>query len=545
VAIAFVCSNGQIMVNPQMRDFLEDHIHYSVDLVALPAGDHTSPGPDGLHVITNADSTLEGWLPADDPVFDGKAPTGAKFGYNLSAQTELDQLWPPIPSDAALLEMQHKSVFDDIKGTHVDAVLDFPSVASNSFEELSVTVAGASIDDTATASVQGGPTADGVIQAWVSAADTVTVRYTNPSGGAIDPPSSTYHITVFKDPVGPDAVATSFKGFQRVAYEHVTIDANGIWWMTACYNEVPWYADLNTITSSSSLSSSSSSLSSQSSSASVEDCPVDRPFLLKLSFIKMVFATDKTVVTSLQPAEDSPIEVLGCDGQAAKTGDLKLALNLAFLIDQTDVEGFNVFKELTAEGKFNTGPIVEGLRAGSNVSLSGTPNPTDEELIQGVVTIDVDTDPAERELPPQIIRLGDARERFLAEIPYIGFPASADSGVRLKFVVPPLGLPTTPKLKLRTLLLGTATGTFPDLTMTYRRLPRPTGGGEESLPLTDSPLTYTTTVSITINSYKELESAEFTIAPGDTVFVFINRADGDGYAGEVGLLRSGGVIVAG
>lgn len=93
-----------VFVNAKLHDLLESHRHYRFDLVAAPAGSHTPPSPGDPHEITDPDPELEGWLPADHAVFDGNAPNGAKFGYNLSA-SNLKNLWPPQPISGAHLEL--------------------------------------------------------------------------------------------------------------------------------------------------------------------------------------------------------------------------------------------------------------------------------------------------------------------------------------------------------------------------------------------------------------------------------------------------------
>ena len=56
-----------------------------------------------LWTIEDADDAEMGWLPADHSSFDGLAPEGAVFGYNLAA-AELQHLWPPVPLSSAYLE---------------------------------------------------------------------------------------------------------------------------------------------------------------------------------------------------------------------------------------------------------------------------------------------------------------------------------------------------------------------------------------------------------------------------------------------------------
>ena len=148
--------SGNVFVNPSFSDVLVDHTHHSVDLVTKPAGDHEPPLSTGTHSITQPaagwDTAVEGWLPASHTVFDTrKAPTGAKFGYNIDANSYLSGTWPPTPIDNAYIE-------------------------------------------------------------WDRGGDT----YTGSAGIAL----------------GDKSV--------------IKLDDNGIWWMTDCYDTVPWSKDYNT-----------------------------------------------------------------------------------------------------------------------------------------------------------------------------------------------------------------------------------------------------------------------------------------------------------
>lgn len=118
VAVLRRTVDGKVFVMPQFVDFLDRHTHYSFDLVCRPAGDHTPPASEALHVITDADSSLSGWLPADDAIFAGKAPAGAVFGYNLSQHGALRNAFPPIPLGNAALEW-NKALTTDVGFTGV------------------------------------------------------------------------------------------------------------------------------------------------------------------------------------------------------------------------------------------------------------------------------------------------------------------------------------------------------------------------------------------------------------------------------------------
>lgn len=105
VAVLRATPDGKVFVMPQFVDFLDRHTHYKFTLLCEPAGDTTPPGPGGTHTITNGDSDLRGWLPADHESFEGHAPPGAVFGYNLEADLGLKNAWPPQPLGQAYLEI--------------------------------------------------------------------------------------------------------------------------------------------------------------------------------------------------------------------------------------------------------------------------------------------------------------------------------------------------------------------------------------------------------------------------------------------------------
>lgn len=134
VAVCFVqgikdnCADDPwIIVAPQVRDFLEEHVHYRFELVARPAGEHdpAAAADTGTHVIENADADLEGWLPAAHPIFrrdptdpaTNYAPAGAKFGYNFSQHAALQRVWPPLPLSA--VAMLWDKGYDQVGATEI------------------------------------------------------------------------------------------------------------------------------------------------------------------------------------------------------------------------------------------------------------------------------------------------------------------------------------------------------------------------------------------------------------------------------------------
>jgi hypothetical protein len=86
------------------------------------------------------------------------------------------------------------------KGLTATATLDFPSTAVGAVSNLTVTVTGAALNDVVSLGVPNGSVPlTGDFSAWVSAANTVTVRYTNNSTTtAQDPAINTFKVFVTK-----------------------------------------------------------------------------------------------------------------------------------------------------------------------------------------------------------------------------------------------------------------------------------------------------------------------------------------------------------
>lgn len=86
----------KVLVQPNMRDSLDEHTHFKKQLHPFAAGGSINISGDNVSIV-GGNENLRGWLPADHAVFNNLAPTGAKFGYNLAADDALNQVWPPIP----------------------------------------------------------------------------------------------------------------------------------------------------------------------------------------------------------------------------------------------------------------------------------------------------------------------------------------------------------------------------------------------------------------------------------------------------------------
>ncbi|MCB0714028.1 MAG: hypothetical protein KDD67_17015 [Ignavibacteriae bacterium] len=80
------------------------------------------------------------------------------------------------------------------------AALDFPSTNDGATSDLTLTVTGATVGDMVILGIPNGaqPAGSAWYQAWVSAANTVTVRLYNESGAAVDPGSDTFNVMVLR-----------------------------------------------------------------------------------------------------------------------------------------------------------------------------------------------------------------------------------------------------------------------------------------------------------------------------------------------------------
>jgi hypothetical protein len=437
-------NDGNVFVNPSFVDFLENHRHYVFDLVAAPAGQVTPPSSGDPHVITSPDSDLPGWLPADDPVFDDKAPSGAKFGYNLTADVSLQNVFPPIPLQSASVIMQRPSIWD------------------TSAERK-----------------------------WYG---------------------------------------------QQLLSDLVVVNRDGIWWMSDCYDEVPWATDLDT---------------SVSMSSGYSECdPASKPIIIKLYFTKVGFATDNSSVTSLRSL-DPRLKVL-CSGKAdvASTGDLDIDLDLALMNGATNTSGFTVIKAFDpVENKFNSGKVVEGVYATSNNVLLSS----DSTFVVGATTyhqgrigVGVLSQPSQ-ELSSQLVRLeGVTEESF--PVMYLGMPNDTQTSYVVKFEVPG-DAPANSNLRFRPRILGKSTGTLPQLTVSFFKTARPPAGLTTPVTVTQSytSLTIVTVATVATNQAVEALSSAIAVNPGDIVYIKVlrNPADpSDNYAGEVGIMQQIGVLTS-
>ena len=304
--------------------------------------------------------------------------------------------------------------------------------------------------------------------------------------------------------------------------------------MTDCYDEVPWPTNLDTSTG--------------YTPPDPAACPQGVDMHLTLSFVKLTFQTDKSVVTSLEPELGTPLVITDLDGNPAKTGPLKIAWDGQLLEDTVETYGGEALKGVASDGKLLKGWVTEGLIAGTNIQLSGTRqrlldpsqpyDPVSNPYVhQGIVTVNSSLTGGETEILPTTVALGDVITRTLNGVQYLGFPDGRDSEILATFYIP-AGLSAS-NWKVRALLFGRGNGQLTDLDTTYSVVARPSGGSGVPLPTSETSLNMDTSVTVTADTVYEVESDAVAATAGDTVFFRMKRAaaGSPAYAYEIGLIR--------
>jgi hypothetical protein len=310
----------------------------------------------------------------------------------------------------------------------------------------------------------------------------------------------------------------------------------GIWWMSNCWGDVPWPKTLTTHHEFS---------ETEHPEDIPPECPRDTYMSLILWFTKITFATDASLVTSLQSGD--PRLKIYCTGTTtpASVGDLTIDLDLSLSLGVDTLRGFLVIKDLDSAGKLNRGPVAEGVyTTGNNVLLSGdahTPlnplDPTGTQMYHGRVRVEVLSQPT-RELQAQLTRLDGAIEENYPVL-YVGLPPDAPTGFISKFEIP-ADAPSGSSLVYRARLLGRVDGNLPQLTVEYLKSTRPIAGLD--IPCTVggvyTALTMDTVATLASDECVEAQSNAFSVEPGDIVYIHVSRdPTDDGYLGDVGFME--------
>lgn len=123
---------------------------------------------------------------------------GAKFKV-ANGVVKIDITPTGANTDSVLVKKSDNTIAVIAANLKASQVIDFPSTGNLSSNVQNVTVTGAAVGDQVLVTKTSGIWSNGELYiAYVSAADTVTIRFQNVSGGSMDPGSDTFNVTVIK-----------------------------------------------------------------------------------------------------------------------------------------------------------------------------------------------------------------------------------------------------------------------------------------------------------------------------------------------------------
>jgi len=257
-------------------------------------------------------------------------------------------------------------------------------------------------------------------------ADTVAVgdywdaEYSDEAPGAYFVYSMGMHssLNVYYPPLPISAAGLILNGVEMDSMDQFPLDPtyrtgrSSIYWYPDLLGSVPWPRDWVDVNNPGSLA-----------------------YQQHLLFRFVTMSTGETgLVTSCQPAPNSPIKILRCGtNEPATSGDLAFDLNLEMSESNENLAGYQVFKRATGS-KLRKGPVVEKVtsRDGTVVISSSSGAPSG----QGIVDLSVGSFRYEGDF--EEVALQNAKQELIGMFPYIRLLASTSipSGFVAKFRVP-------------------------------------------------------------------------------------------------------------
>jgi predicted RecA/RadA family phage recombinase len=163
---------------------------FGVAVISAPAGQDFEFLTEGVVILPKA--TGEAFTEGQLLFWNGAALTGiaqssGRVGFATAAAATA--------ATAAIVKLCAPPQVAVLRGS---ASLNFPSIAAAAQADLTLTIAGAAINDNVALGLPAAPTAGIFFNAFVSAVNTVTIRASNITGAAIDPPALTYSVAILK-----------------------------------------------------------------------------------------------------------------------------------------------------------------------------------------------------------------------------------------------------------------------------------------------------------------------------------------------------------
>lgn len=309
----------------------------------------------------------------------------------------------------------------------------------------------------------------------------------------------------------------------------VVVNGDGIWWMDNRYGKAPWSPNYGAIAGSS---------SSSSSSAGPDLFQLD----IVLWFTRLIFGTGGPVTSLASTVPVLSVEDLG--GNPASVGDLRLSALPFTPIDLPGGGKALVSLDLQA-GTVSRSSVVNGLRLEDpEFELNGG-SADDQGYRSGYLSL---RRSALSLIAPdlKVVALNNAEEVTYRDTLLLRLPASRDSAIRARFEVPFFsavdGLQAEVTVYFTFLALTDALSLpAQNLTLAYRRIPRPDGCSALALPLADTAHDFSDLCAdtLSVNTYVEAASLPIPVVSGDTLYIELDREAAD-FA--IGIVRMSATI---
>lgn len=208
---------------------------------------------------------------------------------------------------------------------------------------------------------------------------------------------------------------------------------------------------------------------------------------------------------------------------------------------EEDTPGAQALKEVGDNGEFKYGPIVEGLKSQNTTNLTisgGTPLPYDEDYVSGRLSLNVITSEDVRGGPIEFVKLNSVPLVEVDGIAIYEFRSSPLGSIVGKLHVPQFGVSGLFDLTLSFVIMTRASGTMPNMPITYKKLSR--SSSAQTIPSTATSLgnlPLASVGSVSAGRYVTVDAPTIEdVSPGDLIVFTLSRNSVGGFPGAIGLI---------
>lgn len=310
------------------------------------------------------------------------------------------------------------------------------------------------------------------------------------------------------------------------------IDETTIWWLTDKAGVLPWDSRFDY------------------AAGEPENVPDESyRFRMWLDFVNTGYGLTDGIVSSLRTREGSGLHITQYPfGGGAATGDLLLDFDFRFRPGKTNDWSGHAVKALD-HYDVTTGPVVSGLQIDSRLVRVVRSDFSEDQVHYGRVVLGDPTGQIGQELPFEAVHLNGVEESVEREAIGLAFPATRESSLLARIVVPLSETFSAFRLSLFFGVLVTRSGNLTTdlLKLNYRILSNP-AARNTIVPAFPQPALDRLDCDFTVQNnrystgYFTAESDAIPVRPGDLVLLKIERTPPDHFNDRVILLRKSAIL---